>query len=460
MEKYDVLVIGSGGGTKIALPAVERGLKTAFIERGSCGGTCLNRGCIPSKMLIYPAELMDLSRESRKLSLSLNGHADFSAIQSRMQREVAAISKQLSAGYLANESLDYIEGEARFTAERTVEVNGRVLTADRVFIAVGAEPSIPDIPGLAETPYMTSSDLLQRKTLPQKMVVVGGGYIAVELGYAYAAYGCEVDFLVRSRMLRGVDEDMVAEFSEHFGVRQRLHMGVTPTRVTYDGTLFQIEAEGPAGTVHFEADALLMATGVRPATDVLGLDAAGIDCRPDGHIIVDSRLRTSALNTFALGDCVGNYYFRHTVNYEGEYLVRTALDGVDEDLQYGPVPWAVFSHPQIAGVGEGEDRLRMNGRKLLIGTARYEDSTPGMARMSESGLVKVMFSAKDQRIMGVQIVGEDAANLIHYFIAMMQLGGRLEDCLETIFIHPALPEVMRDACRDAAAQLRLKENEQ
>jgi dihydrolipoamide dehydrogenase len=173
-----------------------------------------------------------------------------------------------------------------------------------------------------------------------------------------------------------------------------------------------------------------------------------------GYIKVDGCLQTAVPGVYALGDCIGNYLFRHTVNYEGEYLMRTAFSQEPPPpLDYGPVPYAVFATPQIAGVGATETELERDGIDYLVGKATYADSTPGMARASEVGFVKILIAKESHRVVGAHIVGDEASVMIHLFIAMMKMKGTLEDLLDMIFIHPALPEVARDAVRDAARQL-------
>jgi dihydrolipoamide dehydrogenase len=183
------------------------------------------------------------------------------------------------------------------------------------------------------------------------------------------------------------------------------------------------------------------------------LEKTGVHVDACGHIQVDGHLRTACPGVYALGDCIGRYLYRHTVNYEGEYLVRTALNQASaEPLDYGPVPHAVFSNPEIAGVGLTEEQAREQGYDLVIGRARYVDSNAGLARGYEHGFVKLLVDRKTRGILGAHILGDEASNLIHLFIAMMKTGGGLDQLLDTIFIHPALPEIARDAARDAQRQ--------
>ena len=454
---YDVIVIGSGGGTKIAGPAAESGMKVAFIEEDAVGGTCLNRGCIPSKMIIHPAETAETIRRAGRLDIRVPGNVDidFRALVTRTSETVDATSRELRERYAASPNIDFHAGRARFVADDTVRVNETDLSAPRIFIATGTAPAVPSIPGLAGTPFMTSREALRRTDLPQRLVVIGAGYIAVELGYAYAAAGSDVHFVVRSRFLRAEDHDVAEEFERVFTRRHRTHKGYAPVAVTYADEQFGVLCRNENGDERtVSGDALLVATGVSPCTRDLGLENTGVRTDEQGFIIVDECLRTDVPGVYALGDVVGNYLFRHTVNYEGEYLVRTAFsDSPPPTLDYGPVPHAVFSHPQVAGVGQTEEQLRDAGVEYVVGKATYEDSTPGMARRSDHGFVKLLVERGSRKLLGAHIIGDEASDMIHLFIVLMKKQGTLDDLLDMIFIHPALPEVARDAARDARGAL-------
>jgi mycothione reductase len=448
---HDVIVIGTGGGTKLALPAAERGLRVALVERDAFGGTCLNRGCIPSKMLIYPAEVADLARTSAAIGV----HADnvrmaFDAIMRRTTTAIASISRDNEQRTAAHPNITFVRGHARFVSDHAIQVGPTRLSAPRIFIATGSRPEVPAIPGLTDGPYLTSRELLQPRTLPKHLLVIGAGYIAIELGYAYSVFGVDVQFIVRSRYLRQEDETVSDAFNRAFAPLHTTHYG-TPTAVRWTDDTVSVTCRAADGrSFTATGDALLVATGVVPVTDNLGLENTAIRRTDDGFIVVDRCLRTDVPGVHALGDCIGNHFFRHTVNYEGEYLMRTAFaSGEPPPLDYGPVPHAVFGHPQVAGVGPTEQALREAGTPYFAGTATYADSTPGMARAATHGLVKVLVDAQTRRLLAAHIVGDEASDMIHLFIVAIKCGATLDDLLDTIFIHPALPEVARDALRNA-----------
>lgn len=458
MKTYDVIVIGSGGGMKIALPAASMGLKTALIDRDALGGTCLNRGCIPSKMLIYPTDLPELVQQAQKINVHTASRArvDFPGLMQRIAETVDSMSEAIRTKLLQTPNLDLHAHHGEFVSDHVLRVGSDELTAEKIFIATGSRPALPDIPGLKGTPFMTSQEALRREDLPGRLLVLGAGYIAVELGTAYSNAGAHVEFIVRSRFLRQEDQEVAEQFSLAFGQTHTVHLGFSPIRVKHQAGEFTVTCRDAAGQQRvLKADALLVATGVMPCTDNLGLDQTGIATDNRGYIQVDDHLRTGVPGVYALGDCAGRYLFRHTVNYEGEYLVHAALEGeTDKPIDYGPVPHAVFSTPEIAGVGLTEQQALVQGKEFIVGRASYADSNAGLARGYEHGFVKLLIERSTHRILGAHILGEEASDMIHLFIAMIKMQGRLEDLLDMIFIHPALPEVARDAARAAQAELK------
>ncbi len=453
MKTYDVIVIGSGGGGKITSPAAKLGLKVACIEKAALGGTCLNRGCIPSKMLIHPADVAEEIKHASKFDLQHNPNVtvNFERLITRISQTVDADSASIVRGYNKNPSIDLYQGTAEFVSNKVVQVSGEQLTADKIFIAVGTRPSIPHIPGLTGTPFMTSTEALRRTTLPKKLIVIGAGYIAVELGHAYGALGCEVHFLVRSGFLRNEDKQVQDEFTRVFSSKYKAHFGSVPQQVDYQNNIFNvtyIDADGTSQNI--KADALLVATGITSNADTLNLTSTGIQLDHRGYIKVNDHLETAVPGVYALGDCIGRYFFRHSVNFEGEYLFRTVfVEKLRKPIQYPPVPHAVFASPQVAGVGKTEEELISLGVDYVVGLNPYKSSAMGMALLSDSGFCKILFCARTKKILGAHIIGEEASNMIHLLIAFMTKDGSLDDLLNMIYIHPALPEIIRNAARKA-----------
>lgn len=456
MKQYDVIVIGSGGGAKITSPAARLGLKVACIEKDKLGGTCLNRGCIPSKMLIHPADVASEFAEAKKFDIHHDPSftVDFEKLVTRISATVDRDSDGIVAGYTKNPNIDYYKGTAVFVSNKVVQINGEELTADKIIVGVGTRPSIPNIEGLEDTPYWTSTEALRATKLPKSMVIVGAGYIAVELGYAYGALGCDVTFMVRSEYLRKMDKDIKAEFSRVFSEKFKTLSKATPTRVTHDGTEFTVEYDQNGQTKTVKAEALLMASGIRSNADTLKLENTNIRKDDKDYIVVDQYLQTSVPGVYALGDCIGRYFFRHSVNFEGEYLFDEVFGRKrGKPIAYPPVPYAIFTNPQVGGVGKTEDELIDEGFDYVVGMNPYKKSAMGMALLSDHGFCKILIERDSRTILGAHIIGPEASNMIHMIIAFMNKNGTLDDLLNMIYIHPALPEIVRNAARLAKAEL-------
>jgi len=449
---YDLIVIGSGGGTKISTPAAKLGKKVAIIEKENYGGTCLNKGCIPSKMLIHPANILAHVRDARKFGITTKNKVNFSELVKRISREIDAESNSIPKSYDSIETLDHYEGHARFINDTTVEVNGKQLSADTIIIATGTVPTVPKIPGLEGTPFMTSKEALRNTKLPKKLIVIGGGYIACELGYAYSQFGSKTHFLVRSGLIGHEDDEVREEFAKAFEKYHRMTYGTKILSVKHRFGMFTVEYEVEGKKHKTKGDGLLVATGVHPNTQKLGLENTSVQITQRGFVAVDDHMKTRAENIYAIGDVVGNYLFRHSVNFEGEYLFGQLYgDEKKAAIAYPPMPHAVFSHPEVAGVGKTEKQLQ-DGTEYVVGKNSYKASAQGMARMPDYGFVKLLFDKKTKKLLGCHIIGDEASIMIHQAIYAMTYDATLDDLLNIIYIHPALPEVFRNACRKAKAQ--------
>ncbi len=452
MKKYDIITIGSGGGAKITSPAAAKGFKVAVIEKDRLGGTCLNRGCIPSKMLIHPADVAGHIKDAKRFDINNNPafSVDFKKLIERISATVDGDSNKIETSYNNHPNIDFYRGTARFLENNVVEVNGQPLTADKIFIAVGTRPMIPDIPGLTGTPYMTSTEALRNTSLPSSMIVIGGGYIACEIGYAYNALGCPTTFLVRSTLLRAEDAAIAKEFNTVFAKTHDVRFAAIPTRVEFQNNQFTVHYTQDGKTLSVTAQALLVATGIVANTDTLDLINTDIAIKKGNFIDVNDCLETSVPGIWALGDCIGNFFFRHSVNFEGEYLFDTIFGNQPKQpIVYPPVPHAVFTNPQVAGVGKTEEQLIKEGIDYFVGVNPYKSSAMGMALLSEHGFCKLLFERKSRKLLGGHIIGDEASNMIHMVIAFMNMNATLDDMLRTIYIHPALPEIVRNAARKA-----------
>ncbi|EQA43389.1 pyridine nucleotide-disulfide oxidoreductase [Leptospira broomii serovar Hurstbridge str. 5399] len=452
MKKYDILVIGSGGGTKLVTPPSKLGYKVAILEKDRLGGTCLNRGCIPSKMLIHPAEILALASDANRFQLEIPGPftVDFKTLVERVSRTVDADSDSILPAYEKNPNIDFYPYEGRFIEDKVVKVNDQLLTADRIFIAAGCRPVIPDIPGLAGTPYMTSREALRRTDLPKRLLVLGGGYIGLELGFAYASFGSKTTFIVRNRMLSQEDQSIIDGFEKAFSKKHDVRLRTIVKTVEYQAGIFRLTCEQEGRSFEIEGDALLVATGIRPNSDWLDLNNTNIQTDDRGYIKTNEFLETTADGVYALGDIIGKYFFRHSVNFEGEALFQSLyVDKKRIPIEYPPVPHAVFTHPQVAAVGKTEQQLISERADYISAINPYSASAMGMARLSEDSFVKILVDRKTRKLIGAHVLGDEASNLAHLFILLMTMNGTLDDLLKMIYIHPALPEIARNAARRA-----------
>jgi len=455
MKKYDLIVIGSGGGSRVCVPVAQLGYKVAVIEKGKMGGTCLNRGCIPSKMMIHPSNVAREILEAKKFSITAGiRKIDFAKLVARINKSIDKESNEIKASYKGSKNPVLYPYEAKFVADKVLEVNGEKITADKIIIAAGARTMIPPIPGLKGTPFMTSSEALRNKKIPKNLIVIGGGYIAVELGNAYGFLGSTTHFLVRDNFIGREDVDVINEFTKVAKKTHKVYMPVETEKVGYKNKIFSVTIKDKKGKRKIvKGDGLLVATGVMANSDLLSLQNTKITTDKRGFISTDDYCETTVKGVYAIGDVAGKYLFRHSVNFEGEFLQRTLFkEKKKQKIQYPPMPHAIFTYPEIGSVGATEQELIEKKIPYAKGMSPYIKSAMGEARLSDHGFVKLLFDKKTKKLLGAHIVGDEASTMIHQLIYAMTFNATLDDLLKMIYIHPALPEIVRNACRDARRQ--------
>ena len=469
MEEFDFLVIGSGSGLDVANVAANRGQSVAVVEKGPLGGTCLNRGCIPSKMLLYHADVLETIERAGEFHIDAEvADIGFADIISEVNEEVEGDAESIRHGLRSSSQHELFKGTGRFVDERTVELvdgekEGVQLRAETVLIAAGTRPSVPDVDGIEEVDYLTSTEALQLETLPDHLVIVGGGYIAAELGHFFGAFGSEVTIIGRRPNLLPEADDEVAEaFTRRYADRFNVHTGHAVTTVSDDGNTVTVEAHpyeyGDQGgivddgdTVTVAGDELLVAAGRIPNTDTLDLDTTGVKTDEKGFVETDEYLRTTADGIWALGDIVGEYLLKHNANHEAQAVVRNMFGDELQPVDYTAMPFAVFASPEVAGVGAREEELQEAGQEYATNTYRYEDTARGDAMKAE-GFVKVLINL-DGDILGCHIIGPDASTLVQEVVVAMKIGsGTVQDIRDSVHIHPALPEVVQRAFSDQFTQ--------
>lgn len=462
MKYYDLIIIWTWGGGKLRL-AAELWKKVAIIEKDTPWGTCLNRWCIPSKMFIYPSDLLTHFKEDAyKLHIigKVKNKIDFKKLVKEVNWVINTQSENIRDIYDNNENIDYYHGSAKFVENKVIKVNGELLTAHNIYIATWSRPQIPNIKWLSDTPYFTSKEALENHKLPKKMIIIWAWYIATELWHFYGAAGTEIHFLVRSELLKNEDKDIRKEFTRDFMKRYNVHFWISPIEVNYKKKTFYVTVSDIRWNEKvLESDALLVATWVIPNSDELWIENTEIELNDFWYIKVDDYLETTVKWVYALGDVIGKYLFRHSVNFEWEYLFRQHYWGDNkEKIRYPAMPHAVFSYPQIAWVWETEDSLiaekKVNGKDYFVWLHKYKDSAMWMASKPNVWLVKIIAN-KHGKLLWAHIVWEKASDIIGMLIVYVSQWAYVQNILkEIIFIHPALSEVIRNALRSVNKQLK------
>jgi mycothione reductase len=451
-EQYDLIIIGSGSGNSI--PEFLDDWKIALVERDVFGGTCLNRGCIPSKMFVLPADVALAAETSAKLGIDtqFNG-ADWALIRDRIFGRIDPISsggREYRATGTPNVTL--IEGTARFVGDKTFDVDGRTIAAPHVLIAAGSRPTIPPIPGLVETGFHTSDSIMRLDEIPKRLGIIGGGFIAAEMGHVFSALGSEVTLFARSNgLLRRFDAEIAQRFTELFGTRVDLRLGAAPTAVHRVGDGIEISCAD--GTV--VVDELLVATGRQPNSDLVDAEAGGLALGTHGTIKVDDTMATNVDGVWSIGDIANTHQLKHLANAEANVAFwNIAHPGDVHHQSYKAVPSAVFSSPQIATVGLTEAEATEQGLPFVIGVREYAGTAYGWALVDTTSFAKVLVNSETGLIIGGHIIGQQAASLIQPLVQAMEFDQPASEVARGVFyIHPALTEVVENALIEAVDQL-------
>lgn len=465
MPHHDVLVLGGGTGNNVAAAAADAGMDAALVEPGPLGGTCLNRGCNPSKMLIKAADAVEGVRGADRFGVDATLHGvDTGSVVRAMDDTLSGIAAGMEDRYRAKEHLTLYDAYGRFVDDRTVALESRdgegtadaglELTADRIVVATGSRPLVPPIDGLGAVDYLTSQEALYLEDPPDSLVVLGGGYIAVELGYYFGAMGTDVTLIeMEPSLIPREDADVAEAFTAIAADRHDVYTGYRATGVEPAGDGVRVHAEPEDGdAVAVEADDVLVALGRRPNTDDLGLDAAGVAVDDRGFVETDEQLRTTADGVWAQGDVAGNALFKHGGDYETQHTVGNVVHDEGRAVDYSAMPHAIFTEPQIGGVGATEEELVADGDDYVVGRAELPDQAMGRAMKLDHGFAKVL-AAPDGAILGCHVLGHEASTLIHEAVVAMRHGLAVGDVADTIHAHPTLSKVMEAAFRDASEAL-------
>ncbi|MGY5048969.1 mycothione reductase [Streptomyces sp. 900105755] len=447
MRHYDLVILGAGSGNMLLSEEFDQ-LRIAIVEPDRFGGTCLNRGCIPSKMFVVTADAAEGAREARRLGVHATvSHVDWKSVRDRVFDRIDPLHES-AVQYRRSQGVDVFTEAARFVAPKVLEVGAERITAETFVVAVGSRPVVPDIPGLDTVPFHTSDTIMRIDDLPGSMLVLGGGFIAAEFGHVFTSFGVDVTIVQRGpRLLMAEDEQVSRRFTELAAHRHRLLLDSEAVSVAPKGDGVAARVAGPDGEHAVEADMLLVAVGRIPNTDRLRAVDGGLELDEHGHVVTDGAYRTSVPGVWALGDAVNHFQLKHVANAESRVVRHNILHPQDVRMLPNAVaPHAVFTHPQIAGVGLTEQEARRRGVDCLVSVRDYADTAYGWALEDTTSFVKLLASPADRLLLGAHIIGPQAATLIQPLIQAMSLGLTVDRIgHDVLYIHPALTEAVEQA---------------
>jgi mycothione reductase len=447
-EHFDLIVIGAGSGNMIVDSKFDD-LRVAIIEKGRFGGTCLNVGCIPSKMLAYTAEIADTVRAAPTFGIDTRpSSVRWKDIRARVFDRLDDDEASARSFRTESSNVTVLAGAATFTGPKTLEVSypdgspHRTITADRIVLAAGGRPVVP--PAVASVPHHTSDTIMRIDVPPSRLLVVGGGYIAAELAHVFWALGSDITIIDSAdHLLDGHDLDVTRTFTDQSAKRWDLRLGTEATSARCEGENIVLTLDnGDEAT----GDMLLVAAGRTPNSDIMDCAAAGIELDGTGHVVVDDQQRTNLDGIFALGDICNTVPLKHVANHEAHTVAHNLLNTTPTTTRHDLVPSAVFGTPQIASIGRTEQQLRDAGTPFVSARTPYSDTAYGWAMQDRNGFCKLLAEPSTGNILGAHIIGPHASTMIHLFVIAMTFGidaRRLAH--EPYWTHPALPELVENA---------------
>ncbi|MEM7140460.1 MAG: mycothione reductase [Actinomycetota bacterium] len=445
MQRFDLIIIGAGSGNSIIGPEHDD-WNIAIVERGLFGGTCLNVGCIPSKMFVYAAELALLAQDGPRLGVHTRfDGADWPAIRDRVFGRIDPIAAGGEDYRRSLPNVTVFAEDARFVGDKALRVGDEIITADTIVLAAGARAAMPPVPGI-DTPGIHTSDSIMRvDRLPERLIVMGGGFIAAELGSVFGALGSEVTYLMRSdRMLRDEDHDISDRITEIYQNRFTIHTGMFIEQIRRDGADIVVDLRD-VGEVR--GDELLVAIGRIPNGDQLGVAETGVGMDDRGYVTTDEFGRTNVDGIWALGDISNPVQLKHVANHEARVISHNIthpdeLRAMNHDL----IPSAVFSHPQIGSVGLTESECRTRGLDYTAHVQQYASAAYGWAMEDTESICKLIMDNETRTLLGAHIMGPQAPTLVQQLIQGMNFGQTVDEMATgQYYIHPALPEVVEQA---------------
>ena len=440
---FDAIIIGTGqAGPPLAQRLASSGMKVAIIERGLFGGTCVNTGCIPTKAMVASAYAANMARRAAEYGVTISGSitVDMKQVKARKDRISGKSNSGVETWLKGMSNCTVFEDHARFGSAREIHAAGRILTADQIFVNVGGRASIPPIPGLNETGYLTNSTMMDLDFLPSHLVILGGSYIALEFGQMFRRFGSEVTIVERGpRLVDREDEDVsnaLREILENEGITIHVNANITSV-AKRDG---EISIKGLRSDVR--GSHLLVATGRKPNTDDLGLDKAGVETDKRGYIEVDDQLRTNIPGIWALGDCNGKGAFTHTSYNDYEIVAANLLDGANRRVSDRITAYAVYTDPPLGRAGMTVEQARKSGRKLMVGQRPMTRISRAVEKGETQGFMKVVVDAETKEILGAAVLGTGGDEVVHSILDVMYAKQPYKLIQNAMHIHPTVSELI------------------
>ena len=448
-KSYDAIVIGSGqAGPFLAARLAKAGWKTALIERAHLGGTCVNDGCMPTKTLVASARVAHLVRRAADYGIELGGpvRIDMKAVRARKDRVVAQSIENLTKWLAGIAGLDVIRGHARFRAPHAVEVDGRTLRAERIFINVGGRAMLPSWHGIAEVPVLTNTSLLALDVVPDHLIVAGGSYIGLEFAQMFRRFGARVTVVeTADRLIAREDREVSREVQailEREGIEFHLSVRCAKVSRVDNGSALRVALNAGGRAHEVIGSHLLAAVGRRPNTDDLGLERTGIETDARGFIRVDDALRTSVPDVWALGDVNGRGAFTHTAYHDHQIVAANLLDGAERTVTERITAYALFTDPPLARVGQSEAEVLASGRPALVGTMPMSRVGRARERGETQGFMKILVDARSERILGASLLCIEADEIVHQLLDVMAAGASYKVVERAVHIHPTVSELI------------------
>ena len=441
---YDAVIIGSGqGGNPLCVRLAELGWRVALVEQEHLGGTCINTGCTPTKTMIHRAMVAHYARNAARWGVRVGGvEADLAAIVAQKDKVVGSFRARSRAKFAKYSNLHVYDGHARFTGPHQIQVGETLLESERIFIDTGGRAIIPEIPGLDPACVLTNENVMNLTELPEHLVILGGGYIGLELGQMFRRLGSRVTILQsHGQIVPREDPEVAAELQKILEAEDIVfHLNVRAKRIEHTKKSVKVSAESGRDSLTISGSHLLSAVGRRPNTDDLGLEKAGVATDASGHVRVNSRLETSVPGVWAIGDVKGGPAFTHISYNDFQILDANLTRNQHLTIEHRIVPYCVFTDPQLGCAGMTEKEARAAGYQMKIGTIPMTYVARAIERDETAGLMKVIVNAADDRILGAAILASEGGELVHILYALM-LGNLPYTVLkQAIYIHPTLAE--------------------